>query len=372
MTRKLFLRLDRGSLTGDDMKAFASAPPVSEVDSDEDCFQYTFEPVVLDHVLLLLGENKSRFGFDLWHYIHSAHGFFRQTSDGFVVMPDSTPDFKRRYSEDLGIAIGSLSLVDAIGLKWETVSQIPTNKRPDKHAKVPDFVGFDTNSQKRVYECKGTTRPQDVDKHRQKAKDQLADHSEANVSKLAMVTYIPTSSKLIPPYLFVSDPPIPLSFMTEAMAMGLHYLLACQFAGIDSLIEPLQQALAQQYHIKEILANGGEPSWQAGHDLDELHAQITALAGQLAQQENLQEFHEQQFAGIWRDAEDRQRKVRVFSGVSTRQVAEVAAAFTSQSSAQQPFTAPRCQSESVLCGGEEELFSLFSDGTLLLIKRADA
>src|SRR5690348_4860951 len=106
MTRKLFLRLDQGTLTSQDFTSLVGAPCVTDIDPSDSYYQYTFETVALDHALLLFGINKSRFGFDLFHYLYSAQGFFGQTNEGMVVMPDSGPDFKRRYSEDLGVAIG--------------------------------------------------------------------------------------------------------------------------------------------------------------------------------------------------------------------------------------------------------------------------
>ena len=221
MLRKLLLRIDRGSIAQSDLASMYPSSNVSEVDSSQDCFQYAFESINLDHALLLLGHNQSRRGFDLWHYLQSAHALTEKDMDGFVLMPNGSPDFKRRFSEDLGVAIGSLFLAHTIDLRLESVAQIPTNTRLNKHSKVPDFVGFDGAGGKRVYECKGTTASNDVDKHRQKATDQLDDHVETNVSKFAMVTYIPNSHKLIPPFLFVSDPPIPLPRLSITVATGL-------------------------------------------------------------------------------------------------------------------------------------------------------
>jgi hypothetical protein len=371
MPRKLFLRLDRASLHADDRTAIAGCDSVAHVDEPEDCFQYSFDPTHLDHALLLLGENKSRFGFDLWHYLYSAQGFFGQTNDGFVLMPDSTPDFKRRFSEDLGVAIGSMFLVDTLSLKWETICQIPINRKLDKHGKTPDFIGFDTTGRKRVYECKGTTAPHDVDKHRQKAKSQLAEHKEANVTKFAMVTYVPTSARLIPPYLFVSDPPILLPTLTERLAAGLHYLLAFQFAGLDGIIEPLRSALALRYKIDASEAVGDVATWQDEQDLATQNSQLVAAANALSQQSGLVAFQGQQFAGTWREAEDQKRKLRAFTGVSTSHVIELASAVCAAPDPQRPFNTPSFSSLRT-ANADDQHFSLFSEGTLLLIEPSAA
>lgn len=369
MARKLFLRLDQGSLSGDDIAAIINSSPVSTVDSGENCFQFSFPAVVLDHALLLLGGNNSRFGFDLWHYLYSARGFFSQTADGLLVMPDSTPDFKRRYSEDLGVAVGSLLMVESLDVKWETIAQIPTNKRLTKRAKTPDFIGFDSTGRKRVYECKGTTQPHDVDKHRQKAKQQLADHHEANVTKFAAVTYVPTSPKLIPPFLFVSDPPAALSLMTETLATGIHYLQVCEFAALDRLTEPLHQAIALRLAVEEKIASGEEPDWQMQHNRDAAMRQCKEVVGIISQQSDLTEFQGHRFAGIWRSAQEKDTKIKVLTGVSVDQLTDVVDALSARPDTQEPAKAPRFQTDSVMHGTNRTSFSLFSDGTLLLFEQ---
>ena len=366
MPRTLFLRLDPSSLQGDDITAITTSPKVCPVDARENCFQYSFESIDLDHAMLGLGQNKARFGIDLWHYLHSAQGFFGRTDDGFIIMPASTPDFKRRYSEDLGVAVGSLLLAESLALKWETISQIPTNSKLDKHAKTPDFCGFCMDNRKVVYECKGTTAPDDVDKHRRKAKDQLSDHVELNVNKFALVTYVPTSARLIPPYVFVSDPPISAPLITEPLSVGLHYVLVLQFAGLEELVEPLRSALAMRYRIAEAESNGDEPSWHDRHESENLNGEFVAAVNIVLRQTEIVEYAGQQFVGTWRFAEDERRKIRVFLGVSTDQIVNVARALATPVDSQRPFVAPRFQLPSAI--QNPKVTSLFSDGSLLLIE----
>lgn len=369
MSKKLFLRLDRASLSTSDIDAFSKGTRVTDVDRTADLYSFDFAPVVLDHALLLLGGNNSKFGFDLWHYLHSASGFFGQTPDGFVVMPNSTPDFKRRFSEDLGVAIGSLLLVDALGVRLETVAQIPTNKKLDKHSKVPDFVAFDRTGLKRVYECKGTTVPNDVDKHRQKAKDQLAQHEESGVPKHAMVTYIPSSTKLLPPFLFVSDPPIKLPLISEAIAAGLHYLLAFEFAGQADLTTLLRQLLSRRHLIDEVMAAGEEPSWEDQNALANLCINFREAANALSEQNGLQDFNGQSFLGVWHVAREADHAVRAFTGVSIDQVRQLSSSFMVLRDIHKAVDIPRFQDASITSDSEPALFSLFSDGTLLLIEK---
>lgn len=72
--------------------------------------------------------------------------------DIYLSLPlDSTPDHKRKLAEDMGVAVGSIFMVMALGLRWETIAQIPSNAKASKS--TPDFLGFDDNDVKRVYEA---------------------------------------------------------------------------------------------------------------------------------------------------------------------------------------------------------------------------
>lgn len=332
--------------------------------------------MVIDHAVLLLGEHKARLGFGLWHYLQSASALFSQTDNGFVGLPDGSAEFKRRFAEDLGVALGSLLMVQTLNVKWETVAQIPTNKKSlKKHAKTPDFVAFDHSGRKRVFECKGTTQPHDVDKHRLKAKQQLGDHQEANVSKFATVAYIPAASRLIPPFLFVSDPSVPLPSMTEAVAAGIHYLKVCEFAGLESLAEPLDTGLAQRLAIEDLIRQGESLKWQIERDFRSQWQQINGVVEQIAQRNDLVEFQGQRFAGEWRDAAEKGNKLRAFTGVSVEQLEKVCGELGTYPKAVAQFRAPRFQEQSALFsepGDQKEhqsVFSLFSDGTLLLVEQ---
>ena len=364
MQSKLFVRIDRGSIARDDFAAMTSAHRITNVDVHEDCFQYGFDSITLDHALLLLGQNKSRFGFDLWPYLHSAHGLFGRIADGFVVMPSGSPDFKRRYSEDLGVAIGSLFLAHTIGVRLETVAQIPTNARLEKHAKVPDFIGFDGANLKRVFECKGTTAPDDVDKYRQKAKSQLADHHEANVTKFATVTYVPTSSKLIPPFIFVSDPPIPLPILSLPVATGLHFVLMLEYAGLEAAVEPLRGMLASWVKMEQLSADGDRISFELNADIEEQKQRFRSVLTNAVERAGSMEVKGRRFVGITRSAENQGKKVKVFMGVDADHAILLANTLAgSGSDAGGPL--PQYQADATVTGVQDGNFSLLSDGSLL-------
>ncbi|HEX4142962.1 MAG TPA: hypothetical protein VHY91_05390 [Pirellulales bacterium] len=368
MNRKVFLRIDRDSLHPDDLSGVTEAASIAPVDSPESCFAFSFDEMDLDHACLLLGRNKERFGHDLRHYVRSACGFFQDTPDGFVTMPDVGADFKRRFSEDLGVSIGTLFMVQAVRLRWETVAHIPGTKTLKGPGKTPDFVGFSVGGRKRVYECKGTTQPQDVDTVRHKAKEQLAAHREDDVRKWALVTYLPTSTKLIPPFLFVSDPPSDLPNVSLDLCIGIHYSMVAEFSGFEQTLDALKALLTLRVQLSQYSSNGGEPPWK-------VRGQYRPLAEKLldtyqAEQPRIRRtvVNGEQFIGVVRAITIGQQVTKVFTGVRVAQFEAVL-----QMLQQAPGSAPSEGSQSVIAGQsmglsiKSERFSMFSDGTLFLI-----
>ncbi|HKU74084.1 MAG TPA: hypothetical protein VJR02_09205 [Pyrinomonadaceae bacterium] len=367
MTRKLFLRLDQGTLPPQDYTAIAGASSVTSIDTSDHYYQYALETITLDHALLLFGTNKSRFGFDLFHYLHSAQGFFGQTDEGMIVMPDSTPDFKRRYSEDLGVALGILLAADTLTLQIESVTQIPTNQRLDKYAKTPDFIGFDGNNRKRVIECKGTTLPQDIDKHRQNAKNQLASHQENGVPKFAMVTYIPSSTKLIPAFMFVSDPPIPLPAISRVLAIGLHYVTVFEFAGIPQLADSLRQVLIEQLRYDQTIAGGKRSTYFTRLELSNAMDSFGQAVSRFLEHRFKVDLGGAEFIGTWRTTLDHNRTVWAFTGVSTQQLYKLQTALKNSIEPNNVFELPSFRIDQAALRAEQQYLSLFSDGTILFV-----
>lgn len=366
MDHSLFLRIDRDSVAAVDFQSMESASRVMRIHPEENCFLFFFERVRIDHAMLLFGGNESRFGFDLQHYLCSAQGLFRRIKEGFVVMPNGSPDFKRRFSEDLGVAIGAVFLADSLGLRLETVTQIPTNSRLDKHAKVPDFCGYDNANRKLVFECKGTTSSSDVDKHRQKAKSQLAAHTEANVSKFAIVTYVPTTSKLIPPCIFVSDPPIPSPRLSLAVATGLHLLRVLKFSGIESPIAPLRRMLSTWIKIDERISDGQEEEDAKREEFLKQKKQFKS-AMQSMDFPGRSTFRGREFVGTYRPIVINGQSVSVFTGFDLDHVTAVSDALVDGQPASD-FVCPRYVSFFAF-GENFGEFSVFSDGSLLEVKR---
>jgi hypothetical protein len=215
--------------------------------------RFDAHPLSVAHALLLLGTDPERFSTNLTYYLESAKTFLNYAHPGLLRLPaGSTPDFKKRFAEDLGVSIGTLFLAHTIALRIDTVTQIPTNKRLDRHAKVPDFLGFDNSNNKWVYECKGTTQPNNIDEQRSKAKKQLNDYPDKGPKKLALCLYIPLDNSLLPPFLFVSDPPGPLTNISSWIAFALHFYIALKYSSFDETAEAYRNAIALdvEYRLK--------------------------------------------------------------------------------------------------------------------------
>lgn len=119
-------------------------------------------------------------------------------------------------------------MVQSLQLKWETITQIPQNKKLSK--KTPDFLGFNLNAERFIYESKGTTQPQTVENVMSKALEQSKGYPETATGKFAIVSYFPTGDKSMPPFTFVADPPISDIFIPDREnSMLLHYTYVLNF-----------------------------------------------------------------------------------------------------------------------------------------------
>lgn len=368
MSRKGFLRLDHDSIHADDMAEIVGATNLSTVDAPESCFAFTFHEMEIDHAALLMGRNKDRFGHDIRHYLRSATGFFQDTPNGFVTMPDGGTDFKRRYSEDLGVAIGSLFMVGALRMKWETIAHIPATKTIKGLAKTPDFIGFTEVNQKRVFECKGTTLLQDVDKVRNKAKQQLDTYREAGVRKFALVTYLPISGKAIPPYLFVSDPPLELPTVSFELCVGLHYLHVAEYSGLEETFDALQEVLAARVPFEEHLTNEEEFPWRIRQKYRPLAEYLSDAFQRESDKAETEKIDGEEFIGLWRTTLIGKKTVKVFTGIHRSRIESVIA-MLQQPPGDRFGTVSQYESfgKAIVSDTTDLSFNLFGDGTLFLV-----
>jgi hypothetical protein len=173
----------------------------------------------------------------------------------------ATSDARRRLSEDLGVALAALFMVQGFDVLWGTIAQIPANARLSK--KRPDFEAFDSAGVRFLFEAKGTTGLGNVEKALHKALSQVKAYPEQAARKLAIVSYFAADERLFPSYTLVVDPPaLPDTVApTDDVARLLHGQKLFEFAGLPQTADAYLRTLS-----KHLRAEGGQISRFAPRD----------------------------------------------------------------------------------------------------------
>lgn len=248
--RRTFIHFDTSTIHSDIINQIDSTNNLL-LNIDQNIRAFDFDATAFAHALMLMGQNKNRFGYDLSLYLNTAVYFFRnsRTASGLLVIDSGSSDFKKRMSEDMGVAISSLFMVHSFKLKWETITQIPQNKKISKM--TPDFLGFDHNEEKYIYESKGTTQAQKVEQMMEKALAQSKGYPEKSIGKFAIVSYFPTSNKLIPAFTFVADPPISDFFQPNYYnSVLLHYKYVFKYIGLSNTAQLYNSFLVEKFRLE--------------------------------------------------------------------------------------------------------------------------
>lgn len=365
MEKRLFLRLHVPTLGDAFARLVAACPQIQAVENGLTMHRLVFEDIVFDHVLELLGQHPNRFGIDLSVYLSTVQTFFNRTeTDGYIFIPNSGTDFKRRYSEDLGVAIGSLFAVTVYTLLWETIVQLPRDAKLSN--RTPDFLGFDAANAKRMYETKGTTRPETVDAIIRDAKDQLAKHPEPIAGKLALVSYLSASPNALPSFCFVADPPPSTTLITPAFARSLHLLHVLEYIGFAQTLAAARIVRSLQLKNLENAPSGGlsfndeKKLSDAGKNLRAIYEDESAKASRL-------ELKDRTFIGRRLEATARQRSFNVFLGMSEEHLKAEIGSWEDINRISNPIkNLPPIRNE--FDGRGSPRYSIFSDGTILHVE----
>lgn len=325
---------------------------------EQNIYIFEFDAIVFTHALMLLGQNSNRFGYDLSLYLNTVVKFFGKTSaslSGLIVIDEGSTDFRKRISEDLGVGISSLFMVQSLSLKWETITQIPRNKKLSN--KTPDFLGFDSNDKRFIYESKGTTRPDTVESAMNKALEQSKGYPESAVGKFAIVSYFPAGSKIIPPFTFIADPPITDIFQPDKEnSILLHYTYVLGFVGLENTLQAYQNLLVEKFKLDR--QDGNErnlPLLPRNLGIQRFLDRIRSRFEQEIETRERIGWRNRTFIGRFLDAPDGRN--RVFLGVHLETIEQVLRLDTNI----QEFQDTRIRE------AEEEI-SVFSDGTMLRIQ----
>jgi hypothetical protein len=229
---KVYFRFDNGSVDAS-LRHQITAANSSLTPLDGELYAFQFNPVVFTHAWQLLGKSSTRFGNDLSPYLACTHDFFTrsvQTRD-ILSLQFGTADFKKRISEDLGVSIASLFMVQSFGIQWHTIAQIPENRNLSKSR--PDFEGFTTTGDRYLYEAKGRSVVGNVIPAIEKAVSQVKEYPESALHKLALVTYLSSDERAFASHTFLLDPQMPDAVLPSLeVAEQLHFLNVLDFGGL--------------------------------------------------------------------------------------------------------------------------------------------
>ena len=247
---RTFIAFDLSTIDFDVLQRIYSANTQLQPVEQNICV-FEFDAITFTHALMLLGQNGNRFGYDLSLYLNTVVYFFNNSTvsiNGLIVINQGSSDFKKRLSEDLGVAISSLFMNQSFQVKWETITQIPQNRKLSK--KTPDFLGFNLNGERYIYESKGTTQPQNIESIMAKALEQSKSYPETATGKFAIVSYFPTGDKNMPSFTFIADPPISNIFLPERdNSLLLHYTYVLSFAGLDNTLRSYNNMLGEKFKL---------------------------------------------------------------------------------------------------------------------------
>lgn len=215
----------------------------------------SLDPARFTHAHLVLGSNPNRFGADLSPHLVTVIDFFSKApKSNFITLNFGTSDFKRRHSEDLGVAMASLLMVDLFDIDWSTICQIPENRKLSK--KRPDFEGFNSKEERFLYEAKGTCRLETVIPTIEKAIGQVKNYPEPALRKIAIASYFCSNPRAFPSFSFFVDPELPdIVPPDKDHAQQLHLEKVLEFAGCKSSASSYLKYLAAKFSFERKIAS---------------------------------------------------------------------------------------------------------------------
>lgn len=315
-------------------------------------------PAVFTHAYLLLGEQPQRFVSDLTLYLSTVRTFFERADavGGINVPAGANSDSRRRLSEDLGVALAAFFMVEVFGLSWESISQIPQNSKLSK--KRPDFQGYAAANQRYLFEAKGTTKLQTVEKTMSKALTQVKGYPETAEAKIAIVSYLSADERFFPSTSFVVDPPaLPEEVKPDAETSRLlHFEKVLQFAGLPQTAKDYVSTLSHRLREKHRIDEGASPSVARTRRIEGLEEELRGEFAEEVQPNNLETHRFRDFEFLGRSSESANSRLKVFFGAQ-RQALEAGIRFDPVSQSSRP----------ELMVSDTEVSSVFPDGTLLQV-----
>lgn len=326
---------------------------------DATLFALDFDPTVFTHALQLLGQSSTRFGNDLSPYLACVHNFFERAPEAEVLsLAYGTSDFKKRMSEDLGVSLASLFMVESFGIEWHTIAQIPENRSLSRLR--PDFEGFADTGERYLYEAKGRSTLDGVIPAIDKAVSQVKTYPEAAVGKLALVTYFSSNEHAFASQMFLADPQLPDTVLPDRRtAEQLHLVRVFDFGGFTESRKAYVELLRARFAEKSARqAESFSPRLE--HKLWKTFNAFAQTYEQEASSRHPLDFEGHRFLGRIHETESNGHRYRFIAGVHCGIVDLVSR------------DEPGHLIETSRVVNEQRSFtSVFTDGTLLRIEKLD-
>jgi hypothetical protein len=229
-------------------------------------------PLVFSHYSFLLGSNLKSFGSDLSLYLATIERFFSSAGVvGQITVYNSTEDYKRRISEDLGVGLSTYIMLEMTKGSITTIAQIPKNKNISQL--TPDFQGYSANNSLFIYEAKGTTVLSSIAKQVARARKQVKSYPLATKSKFLCVTYLAGQDDLSTSHTIIADPAADASFILEIkLSRLLHLYHVLSFIGLPKSAKVFLSIVAILAFPKKNI----DISWR--HRVDDREARLNFIS----------------------------------------------------------------------------------------------
>lgn len=247
---KTFLRLDPSTIpSAHKQTILAQNNRLTAV--EHEVYLLEFELAEFIHAQSLLSQYPHNYGKNLAIYLPTVINHLQTMSSvGEISLGMGDTDFKRKMSEDFGVALAALFMTRSFDIDWTSVSQVPANKALS--LKRPDFQSYNRTGELFFFEAKGTTSPNTLEKQISTGKDQVKKYPKPASGKFVIASYLGGDSGTFPTTTFVYDPPHDGSgFSSPKQVIRFHYYHVLNFMGWYSQAEAYLKLLVADFSLDE-------------------------------------------------------------------------------------------------------------------------
>jgi hypothetical protein len=352
MKRKAMIRLDIETLDPNVVNQIIANCNLTKI--DEQIYSFEFDDVIFLHALFLLGNDPHRLGYDLGLYLNEViYAIERLPNHEYIALDTCPSEGKKRMSENFGVGLSSLMMVNSFNIKWEHISQIDGGK-----GKRPDFIAL-KDPYVYIYESKGTTQANKIRTKMGEAIEQKNSYREQAERRLAFVSYFPTDSKIFPTFVFIADPPFDLTnFPKKWIVVMSHYLKALEYSHLNETLKNFKNLLYQKYRMKSFEE---KPPYNIPHKdrikLETLQKTVLEVFEEESKKLKTMEEKNIRFIGFEKEFKRKNSKMGIYFGVDYETIENILNLSYEDNKFEDSYT----QDNNIAR-------SIFSDGTILKIE----